>query len=283
MSGFEQELRVAIAVVREAGRAILDLFDRAAVSTKADGSVVTEADYASDVAIRAGLGAAFPDDAILTEEGADDPGRLSRDRCWIADPIDGTAYFVARSDDFDVFLALAVAGRPVVAVSLQPVTGLLLGAVDGGGAWIERPGAPRTPLVFRPNAGERVIATKGWAGAPANLPVLHRVAGRIGRANVVEATRSLCARALLPSHDGVDAIAAVPVARPLDSWEWDVAAVDLIVREAGGASSDPRGRPLRFNQPMPRFDQGFVIASDPALHLGIISHLREELGATATS
>jgi 3'-phosphoadenosine 5'-phosphosulfate (PAPS) 3'-phosphatase len=276
VSGNEQELRVAVALVREAGRAILNLLERAAVSTKADGSVVTEADYASDAAIRTGLRAAFPDDAILTEEGADDPARLSHDRCWIADPIDGTAYFVARSDDFDVFLALAVAGRPVVAVSYQPVTGLLLGAVAGGGTWIERPDAERAPLVFRPNPGERVIATKGWAGAPENLPMLRRVALRINRARVVEPTRSLCARALLPGAAGIDAIAAVPVGRPVDSWEWDVAAVDLIVREAGGASSDPGGQPLRFNQPKPLFDQGFVIANDPEMHRQIVTILAEE-------
>jgi myo-inositol-1(or 4)-monophosphatase len=282
MSAYEREIQVAIAVVREAGSAILGLFDRAADSTKPDGSVVTEADYASDAAIRAGLRAAFPDDAILTEEGVDDPDRLSRERCWIADPIDGTAYFVARSDDFDVFLALAVAGRPVVAVSYQPVTGLLLGAVAGGGAWIERSDAGRTPLTFRPNPGSRSIATKSWLGAPANLPVLRRVAGRLDRARVVEVTRSLCVRALLPGQDGVDAIAAVPVGPPLDSWEWDVAAVDLIVRESGGASFDLRGQPLRFNQPRPRFDQGFVIANDLEFHRDIVSILGEEWDATAT-
>lgn len=276
MSDYEHELEVAVAVVREAGRAILALFERAAVSTKADGSVVTEADYASDAAIRAGIGAAFPEDAILTEEGADEPVRLSRDRCWIADPIDGTAYFVACSNDFDVFLALAVAGLPVVAVSYQPVTGLLLGAVAGGGAWTERPGEPRIALVFRPNPAERVIATKGWAGAPANLPLLRRVAARIGRATVVEATRSLCARAWLPDRDGVDAIAAVPVARPVDTWEWDVATTDLIVREAGGASSDLHGRTLRCNRRVPRFERGFVMANDPALHRDIVEILEEE-------
>jgi 3'-phosphoadenosine 5'-phosphosulfate (PAPS) 3'-phosphatase len=276
VSGYEHELRVTIAVVREAGRAILDLFDRAAVSTKADGSVVTEADCASDAVIRAGLGAAFPEDAILTEEGADGRDRLSRERCWIADPIDGTAYFVARSDDFDVFLALAVAGRPVIAVSYQPVTGLLLGATAGGGAWIERPGERRCPPLFRPNSGVRAIATKGWLGAPANLPVLCRVASRLDRAKVLEATRSLCVRALLPGQDAVDVIAALPVNRSLDSWEWDVAAVDLIVREAGGASSDPRGQPLRFNRPYPLLDRGFLIASDPELHHQIIELLEEE-------
>jgi myo-inositol-1(or 4)-monophosphatase len=276
MSTYERELQVAAAVVQEAGRAILDRFARAAVSTKADGSVVTEADYASDAVIRAGLTAAFPSDAILTEEGADDPARLACDRCWIADPIDGTAYFVAHSDDFDVFLALVVAGRPVVAVSYQPVTGLLLSAVSGGGAWITRQEGARAPLRFRPNPGERVIATKGWAGAPSNLPVLRRIAERIGRAVVVEPTRSLCARTLLPGEDGVDAIAAVPVERPVDSWEWDLVAVDLIVREAGGASSDLRGQPLRFNRRTPRFEAGFLIASDPELHREIVAALGDE-------
>lgn len=272
VTNFQAELEVATTVVRQAGRSILTLYEGAAVSTKADGSVVTDADYASDAAIRAGLTATYPGDAILTEEGADDPARLTNPRCWIADPIDGTAYFVAKSDDFDVFLALAVAGRPVVAVSYQPVTGLLLSAVAGGGAWIERPDSARERLTLPTTVGPRVIATKRWLGAPANLPVLNRIAGEIGNTAVIEATRSLCARAFLPGAGSVDVMAAVPIgSQRVDSWEWDIAAVDLIVREAGGAATDLRGEPLRYNRPIPRFDQGFLISRDPELHARVLT------------
>src|SRR5262249_58951641 len=105
--------------------------------TRADGPPVPSAALAADEAIRAAVREAFPGDAILTEEGADDPSRLSNRRCWIADPLDGTSYFIAGSDDFDTFVALAVDGAPMVAVSLPPVTGLLVWAVAGRGAWMD--------------------------------------------------------------------------------------------------------------------------------------------------
>src|SRR4051812_37748069 len=101
MPHYERELEVAINAVREAGEAIMRLFRSASVRTKTDGSPVTEADEASDRIIRAHLAEAFPEDAVLTEEGADDEGRLRSRRCWIADPIDGTAAFVAHENDFD--------------------------------------------------------------------------------------------------------------------------------------------------------------------------------------
>ncbi|WP_437939217.1 3'(2'),5'-bisphosphate nucleotidase CysQ family protein [Sorangium sp. So ce341] len=274
---YARELEVATAAARSAGEVILALYGRAAVSEKPDGTVVTQADYASDAAIRAALSSAFPGDALLTEEGADDPARLAKDRCWIVDPIDGTAQLVARTGDFDVFIALAVDGAPVVAVSYQPTTGLLLSAVAGSGAWIEQPERGRRPLGFSLGAGRLVIATKGWLGAPENLARLERVASRLEAADVVVETRNLCARALLPGAGSVDAIAGVPAGgRRLGAWEWDLAAVDLIVREAGGAVTDLAGRPLRYNRPTPRFEDGLLLSRSPALHEQLLSALAHE-------
>ncbi|WP_437318464.1 3'(2'),5'-bisphosphate nucleotidase CysQ family protein [Sorangium sp. So ce385] len=278
---YARELEVATAAARSAGEVILALYGRAAVSEKPDGTVVTQADYASDAAIRAALSSAFPGDALLTEEGADDPARLAKDRCWIVDPIDGTAQFVARTGDFDVFIALAVGGAPVAAVSYQPTAGLLLSAVAGRGAWIEQPEQGRRPLRFSVGAGRPVIATKGWLGAPENLARLGRVASRLEAADVVAdvvvETRNLCARALLPGAGSVDAIAGIPAGgRRLGAWEWDLAAVDLIVREAGGAVTDLAGRPLRYNRPTPRFDDGLLLSRSPALHEQLLAALAHE-------
>ncbi|AUX44511.1 uncharacterized protein SOCE26_059750 [Sorangium cellulosum] len=274
---YARELEVATAAARAAGEVILGLYGRAAVSEKPDGTVVTQADYASDAAIRAALSSAFPGDALLTEEGADDPARLAEDRCWIVDPIDGTAQLVARTGDFDVFIALAVGGAPVVAVSCQPTTGLLLSAVAGSGAWIERPEHAPRPLRFSLGSGRSVVATKGWLGAPENLARLGRVAARLGAADVVVETRNLCARALLPGEGSVDAIAGIRAGdRRLGAWEWDLAAVDLIVREAGGAVTDLAGRPLRYNRPTPRFDDGLLISRSPVLHEQLLTALAEE-------
>ncbi|XXT23445.1 inositol monophosphatase family protein [Sorangium sp. So ce429] len=168
-------------------------------------------------------------------------------------------------------------GAPAVAVAYQPTTGILLCAVAGSGAWIEHPERRRQPLRVSVGRGRRVIATKGWLGAPENLPRLERVASRLEAADVVVETRNLCARALLPGEGSVDAIAGVPAGdRRLGAWEWDLAAVDLIVREAGGAVTDLAGRQLRYNQPSPRFDDGLLISRSPALHEQLLSALAEE-------
>jgi myo-inositol-1(or 4)-monophosphatase len=60
---------------------------------------------------------------------------------------------------------------------------------------------------------------------------------------------------------------------PLDGWEWDIAPVDLIVREAGGAVTDLGGAPLRYNQPVPRLS-GLVAAATPDLHRDLVAALR---------
>ncbi|HET7094347.1 MAG TPA: inositol monophosphatase family protein, partial [Thermomicrobiales bacterium] len=124
---YRAELDAAIAAATAAGAAVRDLYDRAAAATyaKQDGSVVTDADLAADRIIREIIGARFPDDGMLTEEVSDDRGRLTKRRCWIADPIDGTQQFVERTGDFDVLVALVEAERPVVAAGLQPTTGRL--------------------------------------------------------------------------------------------------------------------------------------------------------------
>jgi 3'-phosphoadenosine 5'-phosphosulfate (PAPS) 3'-phosphatase len=81
---------------------------------------VTAADLEANAAIIAALSAAFPDDAILTEETPDDPARLSKPRVWIIDPLDGTRDFVARTGDFCVHIGLAVASEAVLGVVYQP-------------------------------------------------------------------------------------------------------------------------------------------------------------------
>ena len=268
---FATEMAVAVLAARRAAAAILDRRVRHEVSTKPDGTPVTSADLAADAAIRATVREAFPGDAILTEEGADDPARLSNRRCWIADPLDGTSYFVAGSDDFDTFVALTVDGVPVVAVALQPATGLLLGAVAGRGAWMQVGDGPRRRLALAPSTRRR-LATKGWLGAPGNLAALEAVATALN-GSLVHADWSLCPRCFVAPSPSIDAMVGLPAGEPIGAWEWDIAPVDLIVREAGGAASDVAGAPLRYNQSEPRFASGLIIAADPALHRDLVAAL----------
>jgi myo-inositol-1(or 4)-monophosphatase len=265
------ELAVAVLAARRAAAAILEHRAQPAVSIKPDGSPVTSADGAADAVIRATVRDAFPDDAILSEEGEDDRTRLSRRRCWIVDPLDGTRLFLDGRDDFDTFVALALDGVPAVAVTLQPATGLLLGAVAGQGAWMQEGDGPRRRLGLAAHTPCR-LATKAWLGAPGNLATLEAVARRLdGR--LLQATFSLCARCFVPPRASIDAMIGLPTGVPLDAWEWDIAPADLIVREAGGAATDLTGAALRYNQPEPRFASGLIIAADPVLHGRVVSAL----------
>jgi myo-inositol-1(or 4)-monophosphatase len=265
------DLAVAVLAARRAAAAILEHGTHPTIRTKPDGSPVTAADLAADAAIRATLREARPTDAILTEEGPDDRARLANRRCWIADPLDGTSHFVGGSDDFDTFVALAVAGTPVVAVTLQPATGLLVGAAAGQGAWVQAGDGPRRPLAVAPGAPAR-LATKAWLGAPGNLSVLEHVARALG-GRLLQATFSLCPRCFVPPEPSIDAMIGLSAGPPLDAWEWDMAPLDLIVREAGGAVTDLTGAPLRYNRPVPRFASGLIAAADPALHRRLVEAL----------
>jgi fructose-1,6-bisphosphatase/inositol monophosphatase family enzyme len=270
-SGFGAELAVAVLAARRAAAAILEHRANPTVSTKPDGSPVTSADLAADAVIRATVREAFPGDGLLTEEGVDDETRLAHRRCWIADPLDGTSHFVAGRDDFDTFVALAVDGQPVVAVALQPTTGLLLGAVSGQGAWVQEGEGARRRLTLSARTPSR-LATKGWLGAPGNLTALEAVAGALG-ARLLQAAFSLCPRCFLPPDPPIDAMIGLPAGPPLDAWEWDIAPADLIVREAGGAATDLAGAPLRYNQAAPRFGAGLIVAADPGLHRDVVAAL----------
>lgn len=283
---YQVEASVAKQAARDAGSAIRDLYDRhkAATYTKNDGSAVTDADLAADQIIRDALREAFPDDPILTEEGADDQTRIASDRCWIVDPIDGTNQFIARTGEFDVLIALVVDGRPVVGVTYQPTADLLLWAAEGAGAWREH-GSDQEPLRFNPVPDGRPprLMTSVWMGAPDNLPALERVASRLGSGPVIVSQYGVNVRRLLPGGDHADALIGFRASTEhVIAWEWDFAGPEIIVREAGGQVSDLWGNPHRYNKPVPRNEGGIVVAIDPDSHERIVEALHPELPRRVT-
>jgi 3'-phosphoadenosine 5'-phosphosulfate (PAPS) 3'-phosphatase len=276
---FQQELDTAIATAKAAGTRILEFYgDMSATEyEKNDGSPVTDADLAADQIIREGIGLAFPDDAIMTEEGADDLERLENRRCWIVDPLDGTAQFINRTGEFDVMIALVEDELPVVAVMYQPTTNLLHFATRDGGAWVVDDSGTRRVSMHRIGDPPVVAASKYYGGF--ELPnTFGRIAASVGAEQpdildvgyqprrVMEPTWVFDAFVGLWAPDGTR------FAR-----EWDLAPPDLFTTEAGGIFSDALGKPYRYNQRETQINRGLVAANDRELHGAIIEAIRREL------
>lgn len=128
----DEALAVACRACDRAREEILPRFRHVAVETKGDGSPVTEADRAAERAIRAVIGEAFPDDAILGEEFGASGSDAARRR-WIIDPIDGTIAFSRGIPLFTTLVALVVDGEPVVGVIDLPATGDRVAGARGRG------------------------------------------------------------------------------------------------------------------------------------------------------
>jgi 3'-phosphoadenosine 5'-phosphosulfate (PAPS) 3'-phosphatase len=277
------ELEVAKTAARDAGSAVMEFYVKQSAEkyVKKDGSVVTDADLAADGIIRSTILAAFPNDALLTEEGADDEARLGNGRVWIVDPIDGTNQFVDQTGEFDVLIALVVDGRPVVAVTYQPTEDMLLSAVAGQGATIERHGISQ-PLRLTPLPQEQPprLMTSVWLGYPENFPFFERMAIRLGAPAPQVSNVGISLRRIMPEGQVADAVVGYKIGKTTEeqtfAWEWDFAAPDLIIHEAGGKMTDLLGRVHRYNKQVPRNERGVIFSVDPITNARVVDAIALE-------
>ena len=287
MSRFQRELEVAIAAVRDAASTIAAYYAEASIAiyTKQDASPVTDADLASDRILREHLAAAFPNDAILTEEGADDPIRLTCPRVWIADPLDGTQQFIDRTGEFDVFLALVIDGRPVVAVAGHPVTGTMLSAVAGEGATIEDDEGKRPLRVASIDGDGHVrLGANRYHTLPRDWPTMVRIANAAG-VTPPASPLPFTPRAFFalngrpPAYEAYLGIGPRPGDASVGS-DWDIAAPDLLIHEAGWVLTDDRGELIQYNKPKVELRHGVIAATDPEIHRRLLEQLSLERTAT---
>jgi myo-inositol-1(or 4)-monophosphatase len=211
---------------------------------------VTAADLAVNAMLLEQLRGARPGYGWLSEETEDTAARLGAERVFIVDPIDGTRSFIEGSDSWAHSLAVAEGGVVIAAVVYLPMRDKLYAAAAGQGATLN--GASIRATGRADLEGASILAAKpnyapeNWQG------------GRVPE--VARAFRpSLAYRLSLVAEGRFDAMMTL---RP--SWEWDIAAGDLILREAGAMTSDRRAGPLRFNNAVPMVDG--VLAANPVLH-----------------
>ena len=217
---------------------------------------VTEADIAIDRMLKAELTRARPDHGWLSEETEDDPIRCEAERAFIVDPIDGTRAFMRGDDTFCHALAIAERGEIVAAAAYFPIKDQMYWATKGGGAW--RDGAPirvsaRADLDGAAAlSGQPQMAAKHWPGGP---PPVNR-----------EFRNSLVYRHCLVARGRFDVAFTLR-----DAWEWDVAAGELIAREAGAVVTTRDGDGWAYNAPHPRMPG--VLVAPSALHAQLLARL----------
>ncbi|MEZ5776848.1 MAG: 3'(2'),5'-bisphosphate nucleotidase CysQ [Paracoccaceae bacterium] len=244
------ELDLLIEAAREAGD-IARKFWRKSPETwhkPAGAGPVTEADLAVNAMLYAKLGRARPDYGWLSEETPDDPARLSTERVFIVDPIDGTRAFIDGDTGFAHALAVCEHGRVTAAVVYLPLRDQLYAASLSGGATLN--GAPIRASARSAAAGATLLTSK-----PNLAPDLWNSGGPPPFRRAFRG--AMAWRLCLVAEAAFDANITL---RP--AWEWDIAAGDLIAREAGAEVTDRRGRPITYNSPSALAD-GLIAAPAP--------------------
>jgi myo-inositol-1(or 4)-monophosphatase len=253
------DLPLLIDAAREAGRIASRYTGESAKRWDKPGGLgpVTEADMAVNEMLERDLRAARPGYGWLSEETEDGVGRLGREHVFIIDPIDGTRSFIEGSATWAHSLAVAEAGVVTAAVVYLPLREKLYAAAAGQGATLND--APITV-----SRRESLPAAHFMAAKP-NLDPKNWKGGCVP--DVRRSHRpSLAYRLSLVAEGRYDAMLTLR-----RSWEWDIAAGDLILREAGAVTSDRTGQPLRFNNAEPLLNG--VVAASPVLHAAVIDRL----------
>lgn len=244
------DLDLALALALDAAGLVLQVYQRDfQVETKDDGSPVTLADRLADQLIRDGLGHFRPHDTVLTEESGtrtgDRPGRL-----WLIDPLDGTADFADRTDDFAVMIGLCVDGHPILGVIAAPALGRTWAAADGQ-AFEIRDGA-RIPLhLGPPHTPPRVLVSRKHPPPAGVQTVLNRLGGatHVPRGSVgVKCGLLAAGEADLYLHPS------------RGTWLWDCAAPQALIEAAGGRFTRPDGSKVPYDLAQLRNDPGVLVA-----------------------
>lgn len=251
-----KELAAALEAARAATEVINRLYQRnLAVTIKADRSPVTEADVQSEQAIRAVLERHFPSYGFYGEE----TGQSAMDAAniWLVDPIDGTKSFVRDTPFFSTQIALLREGRLVLGVSCASAYGELAWAEEGGGAFLnDKP--IRVSAID--DLGSAILSTGNMKTLAASPAGWSRFGSLVGRVNRLRGYGDFV-------HYHLLARGALDVVIESDVNILDIAALAVIVREAGGVFTQLDGQPVGLNTTT-------VLASNASLHAPVLAAMR---------
>ncbi len=239
------DLSIAKTAAIEAGGIILNYY-KADYEIKDKGyhNPVTTADNAADTRLKEILMVARPNYGWLSEETVDSPERLTKDRVWVVDPLDGTKEFIEGVPNFVVSIALVENGDPIVGVLYNPVTKETFTAAKGEGAFLN---GKSIFCTAKENVSEMVILNsrsetrrglwKSYGNTFGELKAIGSVAYKLG----------------LTAAGQADIFASL---RPKN--EWDICAGNCIINEAGGKLIDLKGNRVIFNREKTLIEPGLI-------------------------
>lgn len=255
-------LPAVIDIARSAGQLILDIYEKKEYQayTKSDETPVTSADIAAHKLIMEKLSDLTPDIPVLSEEAADISldKRSQWSRYWLVDPLDGTQEFIARSGDFATIIALVENHQPIMGVVYGPVSGVTYYAYKDKGAW------------KIPDMDESVrIKTHNHDGQAHPIAIaisrrqdINRITSRMssGWNYDLVPLGSAALKACLVAEGAVDCYLRLG-----PTGEWDTAATQCIVEEAGGRILSTQLEPLSYNERETLENPNFIVLGDERL------------------
>jgi len=258
----QKELKTASELAVNAGRLLLKHYEpKPKVEWKGKGDPVTKADRLASRFLIRGVRRRFPNDAIVSEEEPEDPGRCQKTRVWLIDPMDGTSEFIEHRGEFAVMIGLALDGAPVLGVVYHPVTEKLYCAAYGAGAILKEYGIVTSLRVSRETDPQRMtIALSRSHHSPAIDAACRRlhIARSIRSGSIGLKVGMICEG---HAHLYLDMSGRTSL--------WDTCAPAALLHEAGGRMTDLKGMQLRYDSPELRNLNG-IIASNGTIHDRIV-------------
>jgi histidinol-phosphatase len=251
-----RELQAALAAARAAAEVIQGYYRRnTEVTIKPDQSPVTQADVRAEETIRELLQARFPGYGFFGEEGG--RHRMDADNIWVVDPLDGTKSFVRDTPFFSTQIALLREGKLVLGVSHAPAYGEIAWAEQGGGAFLD---GERLHVSDVGQLGQAFISTGNLKTLAASGAGWTRFGALVGRVARLRGYGDFVHYHLL-ARGALDAVVESDVNI------LDIAALTVIVREAGGTVSGLDGGDIDL-------ESTTIVATNGALHPALLSALQ---------
>lgn len=247
---------VANQIASDAANKILEIYNSEfTVTHKEDKTPLTNADLAAHHIILDGLRNLTPDIPVLSEESASIPyaTRQTWQRYWLVDPLDGTREFIKRNGEFTVNIALIENQKSILGVIVVPVSGLHYFAWQDGGAWKQSPAHAAEKIQVSAISHHQALRVAGSRSHGSEK--LQRFLARLGTYVLVSMGSSL--KSCLIAEGKADLYPRLGLTS-----EWDTAAAQCIVEQAGGFVTGLDLQPMRYNTKDSLLNPEFFVFGD---------------------